>query len=92
MSIDSAATVHIALVDHVTAVYPAHAGTCLKRIQHDDRFRVGWLKGFFIHHFHRGMRPSGKGSTRAEDARGTPAQGHVSPSILVYEDNIEAVT
>ena len=27
---------------------------------------------------------SGRGTARAEDARGTPAQGHKSPSILVY--------
>ena len=26
------------------------------------------------------------GSTRAEDAQGTPTQSHVSPNILVYED------
>ena len=26
------------------------------------------------------------GTTRAEDAHGTPAQSHISPSILVYED------
>ena len=30
---------------------------------------------------------SGKGTTRAEDAQGTPAQRHISPSILVYEGN-----
>jgi len=29
----------------------------------------------------------GRGTTRAEDARGTPAQSHTSPSILVYEDD-----
>ena len=28
-----------------------------------------------------------RGTTRAEDARGTPDQNHISPSILVYEDN-----
>ena len=27
-----------------------------------------------------------KGTARAEDAQGTPAQSHISPSILVYED------
>ena len=30
--------------------------------------------------------PSGRGTTRAEDAQGTPTQSHVSPSKLVYED------
>ena len=30
---------------------------------------------------------SGRGSARAEDAQGTPPQSHISPSILVYEDN-----
>ena len=34
-----------------------------------------WLNGF-----------SGGGAARAEDAPGTPAQSHISPSILVYED------
>ena len=29
---------------------------------------------------------SGRGTTRAEDAPGTPTQSHISPSILVYED------
>ena len=27
------------------------------------------------------------GTTRAEDAQGTPTQSHISPSILVYEEN-----
>ena len=30
---------------------------------------------------------SGRGTTRAEDAQGTPTQSHISPSTLVYEDN-----
>ena len=29
----------------------------------------------------------GRGAARAEDAQGTPTQSHISPSILVYEDN-----
>ena len=29
----------------------------------------------------------GKGAARAEDARGTPTQSHISPSVLVYEDD-----
>jgi len=29
-------------------------------------------------------RLSGRGTTREEDARGTPTQSHMSPSILVY--------
>ena len=33
---------------------------------------------------------SGRGTTRAEDAQGTPAQSHISPSILVYEDSTES--
>ena len=28
----------------------------------------------------------GRGTTRAEDAQGTPTQSHISPSILEYED------
>ena len=31
-----------------------------------------------------------RGTTRAEDAQGTPTQSHISPSILVYEDLIIA--
>ena len=31
---------------------------------------------------------SGRGTTRAEDAQGTPTQSHISPSIPVYEDII----
>ena len=31
---------------------------------------------------------SGRGTTRAEDAQGTPIQGHMSPNILVYEDKM----
>ena len=27
-----------------------------------------------------------EGTARAEDAQGTPAQSHISPSILVYEE------
>ena len=38
----------------------------------------------------RELRPvvllSGRGTTRAEDAQGTPTQSHISPSILVYEE------
>ena len=30
---------------------------------------------------------SGRGAARAEDAQGTPTQSHISPSMLVYEDN-----
>jgi len=33
------------------------------------------------------VRDSGLGATRAEDAQGTPTQSHISPSILVYEEN-----
>ena len=29
---------------------------------------------------------SGRGTTRAKDAQGTPCQSHLSPSILAYED------
>ena len=31
---------------------------------------------------------SGRGAARAEDAEGTPTQSHISPSILVYEDEM----
>ena len=30
----------------------------------------------------------GRGTTRAEDAQGTPTHSHISPSILVYEDSV----
>ena len=32
------------------------------------------------------LRLVGRGTVRAEDAQGTPTQSHISPSILVYED------
>ena len=32
------------------------------------------------------MVGTGRGTARAEDAQGTPTQGHTSPSILVDED------
>jgi len=31
---------------------------------------------------------SGRGTTRAEDAQGTPTQSHISPSLLVYEEYV----
>jgi len=47
-------------------------GSRVQGLLANDRLRVGWL--------------SGRGTTRAEDAQGTPTQRHVSPRILVYED------
>jgi len=35
---------------------------------------------------------AGRGTTRAEDAQGTPTQSHTSPSVLVYEDTVEDCT
>ena len=32
-----------------------------------------------------------RGTTRAEDAQGTPTQSHASPSILAYEDDSNVV-
>ena len=32
------------------------------------------------------VSPEGRGTTRAQDAQGTPTRSHVSPSGLVYED------
>ena len=43
------------------------------RINVVNRFRVGWVKE--------------RGTTRAEDAQGTPTQSHISLSILVYGDD-----
>ena len=31
---------------------------------------------------------SGRGTARADDAQGTPTQSQISPSILVYEENL----
>ena len=44
------------------------------RLLKDDRFRVGWLNGL-------------GDAARVEDAQGTPTQRHISPSILVHEEN-----
>ena len=35
-------------------------------------------------------QPYGRSAARAEDAQGTPAQSHVSPSRLVYEEEPDA--
>jgi len=35
-----------------------------------------------------GSTDFGRGTARAEDAQGTPAQSDVSPSILVYEEKM----
>jgi len=35
-----------------------------------------------------GVAYSGRGTTRAKDAQGTPTKSHISTSILVYEDNV----
>ena len=32
-----------------------------------------------------------RGTARAEDAQGTPTQSHISPSILVYEEEAHCV-
>jgi len=42
------------------------------------------VHAIFIYNLHL----SGRGTTRAEDVQGTPTQSHISPSILVYEDNL----
>ena len=42
-----------------------------------------------FHSSHPQEHEPGRGAARAEDAEGTPTQSHVSPSILVYEDNSE---
>ena len=45
-----------------------------------DRLRVGTTNSWDL---------SRRGTTRADDAQGTPTQSHTSPSILVCEDNKE---
>ena len=37
---------------------------------------------------HNAPRVSGRGTTRAEDAQGTPTQSHIPRSILVYDDEM----
>jgi hypothetical protein len=34
-----------------------------------------------------GLVDPGSGAARAEDAEGTPTQSHISPSVLVYQNN-----
>ena len=48
-----------------------------------DRLRVGWLNRVSF------ITSTGRGAARAGDAQGTPTRSHISPSILVYEDNSE---
>jgi hypothetical protein len=53
--------------------------------------RSGFAMGRYIDHvgcvLAPGKKRSGRGTTRAEDASGTPTQGHISPSILVYKEH-----
>jgi len=35
-----------------------------------------------------GLVCSGRGTARAEDAQGKPTQSHISPIVLVYEDEV----
>ena len=59
----------------------------------------GRIRGFGVYHEKAGdgSKPylthswdlSGRGNTRAEDAQGAPAQSHISPDILVYENKRE---
>jgi len=39
--------------------------------------------------FHSSHPQAGRGTTRAEDAQGTPTQSHISPSIVVYEHSVQ---
>ena len=43
--------------------------------------------GIFLSKTSTGIFNTGRGTTRAKVAQGTPTQSHVSPSILVYEEN-----
>jgi len=43
-----------------------------------------------FHSSHPQGYDAGRGVTTAEGAQGTPTQSHISPSILVYEDKLEA--
>ena len=40
----------------------------------------------------QGHEPDGRGAARAEDAQETPAQSHILPSMLVYEEKNDLVT
>jgi len=64
-------------------------GVQVKVLTWFDRLRVGWLNefSFSISTGACARAPRARrGTTRAEDAQGTPAQSHISPSMLVYED------
>ena len=58
----------------VLIVCDQHLHLVISHVLSDDRLRAGWLN-------------SGRGTARVQDAQGTPTQSHVSPIILVYEDN-----
>jgi len=69
---------------HVTRKYRGRSmqHTCSRHAAWDFR-RVGWLTRRGSTH---SWDLSGRGTTGAEDAQGTPTQSHISPSLLVYED------
>ena len=66
---------------------PRALGMC-PRAGRQGQVRHRLLRQEGVHHIHRDL--SGRGTTRAEDAQGTPTQSHISPSVLVYADGCEA--
>ena len=57
-------------------------------MRHSDRLRVGWLNGVSFITSPGACARAGRSTTRAEDAQRTPTQSDVSPSILVYDDEL----
>jgi len=81
--------VHAARPGHVS---PATEGFELSVWRSDTEVLGSGVQGFQGGRFQycRGLRAHRHRiapAARAEDAQGTPTQSHISPSILVYEDN-----
>ena len=56
----------------------------------DVTFRAGCTDPFSATVWNGDRLRVGRGTTRAEDAQGTPTQSHISPSKLVYTDKIRS--
>ena len=62
-------------------------GVCTRKI--DSSLKLFELSIFVVKattHTRHSRELSGRGAARAEDAQGTPTQSHISPSILLYEE------
>ena len=75
----------------IKSTVSAAARACMAHLRLEISLMIdsGLVGSTDFHSSHpQGHEHSGRGTTRAEDAQGTPTQSHISPSILVYEDKL----